>query len=584
LNPAIKVSAADSAANKETAEIIEGMIRHIEYKSDATSIYEAATESAAACSVGYWRIRADYCDGVTFDQEAMIERIYNPFAVFPDPFAKHPTRMDARYGFIIEEVPKEDFAKQYPDATIADITSDHRVARMEQWGGAEKVVVAEYFWIEHKDVEIIQVGGQVGRVKDLPPGFIDRDPATGKPYRRRTMQEPQVKWAKITANDVLDGPRDFPSRYIPIVAVTGEEWHLGEETYRSSVIRFAKDPQMLYNYARSTQAEVTGMQPKAPFLITADQVAGHEGYWAEAGTKNRPYLPYNADPNAGAPQRINPPIASQALMSEMQIAAEDIKRTTGIYDASLGARSNETSGKAILARKEESQNATSVYADNMVKAITQTGVILVDMIPRIYDAKRMVRVLGEDGQEKIETINAMVMSLEGPMPVNDVSLGKYDVKVAVGPSYSSRREETLDGMMRFMEVYPEARGVMGDLVAKMQEWSEKDRVAERLRKIAPPGVIEDDDAEPTPEQMQAKQQQMQQMQAEQAMQQEAQGIAKAEAIAKTRKAEAEARKAEAEAELKEIEAAMKRGDVRALVEASVEQTAAELTMRQAPVM
>jgi regulator of protease activity HflC (stomatin/prohibitin superfamily) len=326
------------------------------------------------------------------------------------------------------------------------------------------------------------------------------------------------------------------------------------------------------------------MQPKAPFLITADQVAGHEGYWAEAGTKNRPYLPYNADPNAGAPQRINPPIASQALMSEMQIAAEDIKRTTGIYDASLGARSNETSGKAILARKEESQNATSVYADNMVKAITQTGVILVDMIPRIYDAKRMVRVLGEDGQEKIETINAMVMSLEGPMPVNDVSLGKYDVKVAVGPSYSSRREETLDGMMRFMEVYPEARGVMGDLVAKMQEWSEKDRVAERLRKIAPPGVIEDDDAEPTPEQMQAKQQQMQQMQAEQAMQQEAQGIAKAEAIAKTRKAEAEARKAEAEAELKEIEAAMKRGDVRALVEASVEQTAAELTMRQAPVM
>jgi hypothetical protein len=577
LNPAIKVAAADSAADKETAEIMEGMIRHIEYQADAQSIYEAATESAAACSIGYWRIRADYAEGATFDQEAIIERVYNPFSVFFDPFAKHPTRMDARYAFVVEEMPKEDFEAQYPGADTSPLTSDHRLDTSYEWGNAEKVVVAEYFWIEHKEVEIAL----------LPSGQVLQGPfpAGIQISKRRKMREPQVKWAKITASEILEGPRDFPCKYIPIVAVTGEEWHLGEETYRSSVIRFAKDPQRLYNYARSTQAEVTSLQPKAPYMVTADQIAGLEDLWAEAGKKNRPYLVYNADPEAPAPQRVSPPIASQALMSEMQIAAEDIKRTTGIYDASLGARSNETSGRAILARKEESQNATSVYSDNMVKAITQTGCILVDMIPRIYDTQRVVRVLGEDGQEKMETINAMMMSQDGPVPVHDMRIGKYDVNVSVGPSYSSKREEARSGMEEFFRVNPAAAALLSDLYVKTQDWAEADRAAERLRKTLPPGVAEEDEEEMTPEQMQAKQAQMQAQQQQMKMQQEAEAIGKAEAMAKTRKAEAEARKAEAEAEKTELEVAAIRGDVRQLVEATAEQTAAEMTFRQAqPVM
>ena len=343
LNPAIKVTAADSAANKDTAEILEGMIRHIENKSGATSVYEAATESAAASSIGYWRIRADYAEGDTFDQELKIERVYNPFSVFLDPFAKDPTRKDARYGFVVEEMPKEEFEEAYPDATVNSITSDHKPANFEQWLTAESVTVAEYFWVEHKDHEIAL----------LPSGQVMRGPFPKgvEIKRRRTVKEPQVMWAKITGADVLEGPQEFPSRYIPIVAVTGEEWHLGEETYRSSVIRHAKEPQRLFNYAASTDAEVTAMQPKAPFLVSTKQIQGLEEFWAEMGVKNRPYLPYHPDPDAGMPSRMQPPVSSQALQTQMMMAAENIKRTTGIYDASLGARSNETSGKAILARK-----------------------------------------------------------------------------------------------------------------------------------------------------------------------------------------------------------------------------------------
>lgn len=573
LNPAIKVTAADSAANKDTAEVIEGMIRHIENKSDASSVYEAATESAAASSIGYWRIRADYAEGDTFDQELCIERVFNPFSVFLDPFAKDPTRKDARYGFVVAEVPRETFKAEYPNATISDITSDHKLPNFEQWQTAESVTVAEYFWIEEKTREVFLLDdGQVVR-GPLPKGLQFK--------RKRTVKDPQVMWAKITGSDVLEGPQEFPCRYIPIVAVTGEEWHLGEETYRSSVIRFAKDPQRMFNYAASTDAEVTALQPKAPFMVSAKQIAGLEDFWNEMGTANRPYLPYNPDPDAGMPQRVSPPVASQALQLQMQMAAENIKRTTGIYDASLGARSNETSGRAILARKEESQNATSIYADNMVKAITHTGCILVDMIPRIYDTQRIVRVLGEDGQEKMETINALVMTAQGPQTYNDMTAGRYDVNVSVGPSYSAKREETQQGLQSLLQAVPGAAQVLGDLYVSTMEWEHADRAAERLRKMLPPGVAEESDEEMTPEQMQAKQAAAMQAQQQAAMQQEAMEIQKAKAIAEVKEAEAKARKAEAEAQKIEMEVAMMGGQVRNLVEGAVAQTAHAMTMRQA---
>ena len=572
LNPAIRVTAADSAASKETAEIMEGMIRHIEYKSDAASVYEQAAESAAACSMGYWRVRADYAEGDTFDQELMIERIYNPFSVFFDPLAKHPTRRDARYCFVVEEMDKDDFIAQYPDARPVDVTSDHKIPHINQWGGKDTVVVAEYMWIEYTE-ETIGL---------LPSGQIIRGPfpkgvQVGK---QRKVRTPKVMWAKISAHDVLEGPQELPGRYIPVIAVMGEEWHLGEETYRSSVIRYAKDAQMLYNYARSTQAELTGAQPKAPYLVTTKQIEGLQNYWAEAGVKNRPFLPYNADPEAGAPSRVPPPMSSQALMTELQVAAEDVKRTTGIYDASLGARSNETSGKAILARKEESQNATSIYSDNMVKAIQHTGCILVDMIPKIYDTQRIVRVLGEDGQEKMEQINALVMTEQGPLPVNDMTVGKYDVRVQVGPSFSSRREEAREGMFEFLRAMPNAAPIIADLMAKMQDWPEADRVAERLRKTLPPGVAEDTDEEMTPEQMRAKQAQMQQAQMQAQQQEEAMQIAKAKAIAEAEEAKADALKAQAEAEKAQIEVAAMKGEIKALVETNVAQAVATVAYQR----
>lgn len=545
MNPAVRVAAADSAATKEVAEIYEGLIRAIEYKWDAPSVYEGAAEQAAQCGIGWFRVRADYEPGDTFDQECVIERVYNPFAVVPDPVAKHPNRIDMRYCFVMEEMPRAEFEAAYPDVSANPLTEEHKntLSTTFNWSTTDTVTVAEYFWIEYEDRKIAQLPtGEVILASQLPPGFK---------AKTRTVKHPKVMWAKITGDAVLEGPQEFPSRYIPVIAVTGEEIHIGEEIYRSSVIRWAKDPMMLYNYAASANAEVTGMQPKAPFMVTLNQIAGLESYWNQANKANLPYLPYNPDEKAAPPQRMQPPMSSEGLLTAMQIAAEDIKRTTGIYDASLGARSNETSGVAIEKRQQEADAATSIYADNMVKAVRHCGTILVDMIPRVYDRNRVVVILGEDGQEKLETINGLMASQDGEIRVNDVTVGKFAVRIQVGQSHSSKREAAAQGMMEFLRVNPAAAPLISDLIAKMQDWPESDRVAERLRATLPPQLQDETDGDMTPEEQMQRQQAM--MQAQQ-QQQAAQMLQMRKAEAEVKEAEAKAAEAEAEAVKARIEA------------------------------
>ncbi len=565
-NPAIKVSAADGDAHEDIAEIYEGLVRQIEYASGAASIYEAAAESAAACSMGFFRIRTRYCEGETFDQEIIIERVYNPFSSFPDPAAKDPTRKDARFWFLIEEIPLEDFKKLYPKAKTEDFTGDHRPPEFAHWVHGKNVVVAEYFWIEDEEYEIAMMAdGSVIRSDLLPPGI--------KPLRKRKATRPRVKWVKCTGSEILEGPQDVPGRYIPIVAVYGSEYHLGEASYRSSVVRFAKDAQMSYNIARTSAIEVVLLQPKAPFMVTPEQIAGYEEIWNGANEYNRPYLPYNPDPNAPMPSRMAPPMQSSGLMTEAMTAAEDVKRTTGIYDASLGQRSNETSGKAIMARQSEAEAGTSVYTDNGVKAVHHAGAIIVAMVPEVYDAKRALIILGEDGQEKMVTVNDVQGSIDGTQPINDLTLGRYDVRISVGPSYDTKREEAAESLLSLASSVPQIGQLGADIIVKALNIPEGDRLADRLRKALPPGVAEQPE-KLTPEEEQAMQAQAMQAQQQQAIQQTAIEVEMRLKAAQAAKAEAEASKANAEAQLTQIEAAQASGQIAEAMNATAQHAAA----------
>lgn len=528
VNPAIVIHPSDSEADDDGAEIIEGIVRQIQYESEASSVYERAAESAAQCGMGYFRVLTDYVDDKTFDQKICIKTIHNPFSVYFDPEARMPTREDAKWAMVTEVMSKEAFEDAYPGKSHADVETSTGDG-MEFWRVEGSVVVAEYFWIETTEAKIwLLPDGQA--VEKVPEGL--------KTVRDRMVQRKKVMWAKISGVDVLEGPREFPADYIPVISVMGEEIDLGRKVYRSSVIRHAIDPQRLYNYWRSAQTEIIALQPKAPFLVTPKQVAGLETIWSEANTSNRSYLPFNPDEkNPGAPQRSTPPISSPGMTEEVLLAADDMKATTGVYDAALGNRSNEQSGRAIRARQLESDISTSIYVDNMSKAVAHCGRVIVSMLPRVYDTERRLMTMSKTDKQEPVIVNRAMLSEDGPVIENNLGVGRYDVRVAVGPNYSTARAETAESMMQFIQSFPAAAPIIGDIMAESMDWPKADVVADRLRKTLPPGLSEE---EPDPAQAQAAQAQQQQMQ-------QMQSIALREAEAKARKAEADAQKAEAEA-------------------------------------
>lgn len=538
MNPAIKAIPADTKASQEDAELVEGIIRQIQYESDASSIYERAAESAAACGMGFFRVLTDYVSNDSFDQKIIIQSIDNPFSVYFDPEARKSTREDARWCLITQVMTEEAFKDAYPDKVAVSVEQDGSGDGLEFWRQNGETVVAEYFWKEPKSKTIML----------LPNGMILENAPKDLGGKTRTVNYDVIMWAKISGKDVLEGPQEFPGDHIPVIAVMGEELHIGDRIYRSSVIRFAKDPQRLYNYWRSAQTEMIALQPKAPYLVTAKQISGLEQIWSEANDSNRPYLPYIPDPNAPAPQRATPPIPSSGMMQEVGLAADDMKATTGIYDAGLGQRSDEKSGVAIRQRQMESDVSTSIYSDNMAKAVAHCGRVIVSMIPKIYDTNRMLATIGEDDQHGMTEINKPMMSENGPITINDMTKGKFDVRVAVGPNYATKRQETAESMMQFIQAFPPAAQVAGDLIAKSMDWPDAEKIAERLKKMLPPGMAEEDDPQAQAQMQQQQMMQAQEAQQQQAMAQQAQSLQLREMTAKANKAEADAQKSHYEAE------------------------------------
>ncbi|WP_299077166.1 portal protein, partial [uncultured Paraglaciecola sp.] len=328
--------------------------------------------------------------------------------------------------------------------------------------------------------------------------------------KTREVEVDVIKWYKISAFKVLD-KKEWRSHLFPIVPVYGEEENIeGEVEYRG-IVRAAKDPQRMYNYWNTAAAETIGLQPKAPWLVTKDQIKNYKEFWESANTENLPYLPYEPDPQAPPPQRMQPPTMQSGFLQQGQVMAGDIMQATGVFEASTGDLPQQRSGKAVIALQQEADLGTSLFMDNLASAIQHTGKIIISLIPAIYDTNRIVRLRGEDDAVKFVEINKPILTPDGKKIQNDLTRGKYDVRVGVGPSFRTRRIEAANSMVELARVFPQILQVSGDLVAKNLDWPGADEMAERLKKLLPPGIADEEDL--SEEEMRAKQQADQQQQA-----------------------------------------------------------------------
>lgn len=491
--PAIKVHPVDEGADEDLAEVYEGLVRNIESQSRATSAYITAFTHAVTGSRGGWRVVTEYTTDDSFEQDIRIKRITNPFAISWDPGAKEYDKSDANWCFVSEWVTKESFEQKYPDKTPTDWPAEYRQFKtFNTWLTDDRVRLAEY-WVKEPIVKTISLlsDGSVTDHEYAPDQKIIRDGTVLVVVSQRKVKSHKVVRYLMSGHTILEGPQEFPSRYIPIVPCFGPEEFINDQVRYRSLIRYAKDPQRMYNYWQTSIAEKIAHAPKAPFMLTPDMVEGHEQMWGKANVENRPYLVYNIDEaNPGArPQRQEPAYVNAAEIQQSAQAVDDLKATMGIHDASLGAQGNETSGKAILARQREGDTATFAWVDNLSRSIEHTGRILIDMIPRVYDTQRIVRVLGEDDSISMTPINWV----DNGQMVNDITTGKYDVMITVGPSYATKRIEAAESLMQFVQALPQAGEVAGDLIARSMDWPGADDIAERLRKLLPPGIAENDD-------------------------------------------------------------------------------------------
>lgn len=516
--PGAQVSAIGGGADPDTADVCEGLIRHIEHASHGDVAYDTAFEYSASCSFGYWRYLTEYVDDESFDQEIRIAPVMDPFAVYLDPGATEPDKSDMRYAFVLETLTREEFKRRYPksDTTGAEFW-DLGGNTAPDWIRDDGVRVAEYWTVSSKKRTLQLWSDGIARyrgAKDEDEDDSDAGETKGPPPAGATVEQERVCEEKTVKQYIINGAEilersEWPGKYIPIVPVYGKQLIVDGKRRLFSLIRFARDPQALYNYYKTAQAEAVGLAPKAPFIGYLGQFKTKAAQWANSNRVPYAYLEVDPVTVGGQPAPLptrntyEPPI--QALSLGALQASDDIKATTGLFDPSLGAAKASMSGRAIDSQKAEGDNSNFHLVDNLTRSLWHGYRILMNLLPKVYDAERAVRIVKPDHESEMVLINQLFThDKTGKLTKHDLALGRYDVSVSVGPGYETRREETRDRLVDLAKADPESIPKWADLYIKELDLGPiGDQIAERL---TPPEFRDKAD----PQAMQATLQQMSQ--------------------------------------------------------------------------
>jgi len=520
--PRMVAHGMNDEADEKVAEIVTGILRHIENQSDADAAYDHAFDFAVRMGWGYWRIIHDYPSPDSFDQELYIKRIENAFMVYFDPNSNEPDGSDAEKCLITEVISKESFRKMYPGADDGGgFTPRGTGDSQSEWITREDIRIAEYFWTEYKRTKLLLLSDGTTCYEDEKPSeSIMMDANVYVVSKRETIKK-QIKWAKLTGMQILE-QRDWPGKYIPVVPVYGQQIIVDSKKKKFGLTRMAKDPQRMYNFWSTALTESVALAPKAKYLLAEGQDEGHEMEWNTANIKSMPVLRYkqtDSDGNpAPVPQRIQPEPPPTGMVTALQGLNSDLMAVVGIYDPSQ-LPTGMISGKALNGQQQQTDMTNFHYYDNLTRSIRQSGRICLDLIPHIYDKERVLRIIGADGKGELVKINEQSQDEMGVDKVlNDVTVGEYDIVMETGPGYASKRQEAVDSMMTLLTADPNLMQQAGDLIFRNMDFPGADIIADRLAAANPLAQVDDKSDVPPEAQMIIKQQQAQMQQLQQQLQ------------------------------------------------------------------
>jgi len=517
--PTVKVRPVGNGATYDAAQVFEGVVKHIEYISNAQAAYDTATKFQVEGGKGWLRLVTDYPQDTdqSFDQEIYIRRVKDPLTVYLDPDAREADKSDARYGFVFDDMASEVFRDTYPK--YADKVNSSPLDVSGDWIRKDQIRVAEYYRVTEKDDKLVSYLGPDGRralqrkskMEDAEYKTAIEDPET----KTRDVLDHKVEWYLIAGTTIVER-NVWAGCYIPLIPVIGEETFINGQYDCKGHTRAMKDPQRLANYWYSAATEHVALQSKSPYIGAMAAFENLTPYWDSANTVNHAWLPFNAYDDKGQPieppQRQPPPIMPDAYIKGLELAAQEIREVSGQYQADMGMESNERSGVAIQQRQRQGDNATYHYIDHLGIALRYLGKQLIDLIPKVYDTRRIIKIMAEDGVEHEIMVDPNAQQAyqvhqqqqgQAVQSIFNPSVGRYDVEADIGPAYATRRQEAFDALTELMKGNPDLMHIAGDLLFKAADFPMSQDVAERIRATIPPNVIA---GQPGPGPMQAEMQ------------------------------------------------------------------------------
>jgi hypothetical protein len=544
--PRIKVQGMNNEADAKLAEILSGVCRHIEYQSSADVAYDTASEYAVKMGWGYFRVTTDYISPDSFEQEIYIRPIDNPFTVYFDPNSQLPDGSDAERCLITTVVSKKTFRAMYPGKDDGQgFTSRGTGDSDSEWVTKEDVRIAEYFYTVRTPTKLVLLSDGTSVYEDeLPDPQILADAGIEIVEKRDTYKK-QIKWCKVTAMEVLE-EGDWAGKYIPVIPVYGQSCIIDAKHKKFGLVRMAKDPQRMYNYWTTALTESVALAPKAKWVMAEGQDEGHENEWAQANIKAMPVLRYKQTDTEGrqapAPQRLQPEPPPAGIVTATQGMSNDLMTVVGIYDPSQLPQGN-MSGKALAGQQQQVDMVNFHYYDNLTRSIAYCGRIILDLIPKIYDTERVMRIIGADEKPEIITLNQRVTDEEGVEKIlNDVSVGRYDVVMDTGPGFATKRGEAVEAMMTLLAADPNLMATAGDLIFRNMDFPGAEIIADRMAAANPLAQIDEKSDIPPQVQMQLAQSKQMIEQLQQQMQQMGMDLKYGQSVTEMKEKAATARK------------------------------------------
>ena len=533
--PEIKVIPTTEGADENLAEVEEGLLRHIQTNSDADTSYDESFKDMCIGGLGWMRVVDDWASPESLDKELFIRPVANPFTVYCDPFCAQLDWSDMRYAFVVEDLTRAEFKKRYPESEISSLNNFQSLGdTIKYWFPGDNIRVAEYFHVEMKNDYVCELeDGSTRLLSKLPKGMYSVHKGTDGEYgcylndqddvlvmgeyigRARKTKIPQVYWAKITAIDVLQ-ERSWKGRYVPLIPVIGDRVELDGERVLVGMVRYAREPQRMYNYMYTCFVETVALMPRAPWVALVNQIpdGGVRDMWQNQNTDPQQVLLYkwyvdeHGNP-APPPQRqiAGPDIG--AFVQGLQMSDQNLKSVFRIYDASLGQKGPQESGLAINARKVESDTGIYNWADNFIRSLRYLGTVLEDLLPSYYNSEgRIFQLIQQDGSTKSVTMNAPTMDQGRPRHYDLEKGGNYRIVISTGPNYATKRKEAAQSMIDFFQIYPAGLQACAHILVGEMDFPGKDKIKAQLEKILPPALQTSDQNEQIPPQLQTQMAQM----------------------------------------------------------------------------